>query len=210
MTYLGYVTCATMRIRSFSVFVDFCSRNSKLNILKYSVLNDYDVFWWVYHSPYTYGFAISRSYNIEFNRGISPAKNLIMSLKSWRGAHEEASGYEHAHPCPFIWRDCEFDALGQIRPSSKTESMLVGSSIADWYLYDCQKPSSYGSSIALFFATVQTNCVFLFQLDAFRRPWPLLNRYWFPRLSVMRRQMVAEGLVLDVRMKNDEVMNGDQ
>jgi hypothetical protein len=45
MTYLGYVICATMRIRSFSVFVDFCSRNSKLNILKYSVLNDYDVFW---------------------------------------------------------------------------------------------------------------------------------------------------------------------
>jgi hypothetical protein len=26
----------------------------------------------------------------------------------------------------------------------------------------------------------------------------------------MRRQMVAEGLVLDVRMKNDEVMKGDQ
>jgi hypothetical protein len=27
---------------------------------------------------------------------------------------------------------------------------------------------------------------------------------------VMRSQMVAEGLVLDVRMKNDEVMKGDQ
>jgi len=59
-------------------------------------------------------------------------------------------------------------------------------------------------------ATVRTLWVLEFQLEDLFKRWPVLNRYWFPRLSVMRRQIVAEGLVLDVRMKNDEVMKGDQ
>lgn len=64
---------------------------------------------------------------------------------------------------------------------------------------------SYRSS-----ATDRTLWVLEFQLEDLFKRWPVLNRYWFPRLSVMRRQIVAEGLVLDVRMKNDEVMKGDQ
>ena len=57
-------------------------------------------------------------------------------------------------------------------------------------------------------ALTRLDCMFLFQLDALRRRWPVLNRYCCPRPSVIRIQMEAVGLFFEVRMKNDVVIKG--